>query len=307
MAKATRISTGSTLPANCTVGNLFVKTGSSPGLYICLTTDVWTGPLSTGGAGTVTNTGTLTANQLIIGNGGVDITSLGVAGTSVKVLHGNASGAPTFSAVDLAADITGNLPVANLNSGTSASSSTFWRGDATWATPGSGGDWVKITENTPTGNSTTFSSLGTYKHLKIIWSARGDQASVTNTLVTVTFNGDTGNNYVAERATFSNTFAGAEQSTPTGPVNIANVPAATAPANYAAGGEIIFPDYRGTTFYKVAKNEQAGPVLAESATNILNRSFAAFWKNTGAITSIALTLASGNFISGSVFSLYGIN
>ena len=77
---------------------------------IGLTTHVnGTLPVGNGGTGQASN---LTQYGIIYGSTTTAMATT-AAGTSTQVLHGNASGAPTFSAVSLTADVSGTLPVAN--------------------------------------------------------------------------------------------------------------------------------------------------------------------------------------------------
>ncbi len=78
-------------------------------------------------SGTMASSAALTANRIMLGGGaGVAPTVLGSLGTTTTVLHGNAGGAPTFGAVSLSADVTGNLPLANIATGTQDTVLGYW-------------------------------------------------------------------------------------------------------------------------------------------------------------------------------------
>ena len=55
----------------------------------------------------------LTDHAIVLGSGGGAKVKAGTLGTTTTVLHGNAAGDPTYSAVALANDVTGVLPIAN--------------------------------------------------------------------------------------------------------------------------------------------------------------------------------------------------
>ena len=105
------------------------------------------GVLAFTGSATISSSAELIAHGLVLGGGAGHVPSTPVGlGTATTVLHGNATGAPSWSSVVLTTDVSGVLPIANggTNSATALAGSSIMVSNGTSVIQGAAGTTTTV-------------------------------------------------------------------------------------------------------------------------------------------------------------------
>jgi hypothetical protein len=144
----------------------------------------------------------------------------------------------------------------------------------------------------------------TFKHLRIVGQARV-LGAVLEADVDVRFNNDGGGNYNDQLTKGENAAAVAVATATQTSITIGQVPGNTATANHANGLFAEIPNYAENDFFKTI----IGMLIHIPNSTLANFSlvhFGGLWEDTSVINRIQLISGSGNFASGSIFTLYGM-
>jgi hypothetical protein len=148
-------------------------------------------------------------------------------------------------------------------------------------------------------SSVTFSSIPqTFTHLQLRGTAQSTGGG--NTYCVLSFNGDTTSSHYNDHyltGTGSTVVSGADVGTVPG-MAYNNITYTT-----SFGAQITdLLDYTNTNKYKTMRSITGYDANGSGQVNL----HSGLWLSTSAITSLTLSVASGNFASGSTFQLYGI-
>jgi len=172
------------------------------------------------------------------------------------------------------------------------------------------GAYESIASATGTGSSgtITFSSIpSTYQHLQLRCLIRTDTSSPEpgNTFIDLNFNSDTGANYSIHRINGDGASASALGTADDIYSRIYSIGSRGTETNRMGAGIIDIHDYASTTKFKTIR-AIGGIDVNSASTNGQISLTSGLWRSTSAITSIKLTIGSGNFTTNSQIALYGI-
>lgn len=158
-------------------------------------------------------------------------------------------------------------------------------------------------------SSVTFSAIpGTYSGLQI-WITATSSATTSFDNIVMQVNGDGAANYGWAYVNGNKGGSGAG-GVNTGTANPPVFQMSISPGGFTlipATGIISIPNYAATTLFKSATCNQTFSIDVSSADELTTAQFSWGWRSTAAITSIVLTsLNSDNFVTGSTFTLYGV-
>lgn len=179
--------------------------------------------------------------------------------------------------------------------------------DTAWTDRESGTSPMEVIAETVLASpaaSIDFTSIpATYRHLMIALSGRSDR-SATSDPVSVRFNNDSGANYDQQLLRGSNSVASASATVAATSAQVLQIPAASVGAGVASGGQVIIPNYAGTTLQKHATGV-GGLKLGTTTGDQYTQQFSISWRSSAAINRVTLVTI-GNLVAGTVATLYGI-